>query len=121
MTDITALVDDYLATWNEPDAARRRALAERTFAPDARYVDPLMEGEGPAGIDAMIAGAQEQFPGHRFELAAGPEAHHDVVRFSWRLVAAGDGDGAPVAIGHDFATVAPDGRLREVAGFLERP
>ena len=76
-----------------------------------------MSGDGHDGIDAMIAGAQQQFPGHRFELASGPDAHNDRVRFAWRLVGA---DG-PVGAGVDFATVAPDGRLRTVTGFLEPP
>jgi hypothetical protein len=75
-----------------------------------------MTGEGIDGIDAMIAAAQQQFPGHRFTLASGPDAHHDRVRFAWSLSANG---GAPVAVGVDFATVAPDGRLRAVTGFLE--
>jgi hypothetical protein len=30
----------------------------------------------------MIAGAQTQFPGARFELDGEPDAHHDVVRFT---------------------------------------
>jgi hypothetical protein len=38
------------------------------------------------------------------------------VRFAWNLI----GAGGPVAVGVDFATVAPDGRLRAVTGFLER-
>ena len=54
----------------------------------------------------MIAAAQQQFPGHRFELADGPDPHHDRVRFTWHLVADG---GAPVAVGFDFGTVAADG------------
>ena len=33
----------------------------------------------------MIGAAQAQFPGHRFELAFGPDAHNDVVRFAWSL------------------------------------
>ena len=37
----------------------------------------------------MIGAAQAQFPGHRFELAFGPDAHNDVVRFAWSLVGAG--------------------------------
>ena len=37
------------------------------------------------------------------------------MRFTWTLTA---GDG-PVARGIDFATVAEDGRLRAVTGFLE--
>lgn len=115
MTDITTTVDRYIAIWNETDADRRRALIAQTWADDASYVDPLMSGDGPDGIDAMIAGAQAQFPGHRFRLSAGPDAHHDVVRFAWEL----HGVDGPVASGVDFGTVAEDGRLRAVTGFLE--
>jgi SnoaL-like domain len=118
MTDINAVIDNYIAAWNEADPDRRRAIVAETFADDATYVDPLMTGEGTDGIAAMIGAAQQQFPGHRFELSAGPDAHHDRVRFAWTLVAA-DG-GAPVAGGVDFATIADDGRLEAVTGFLER-
>ena len=115
MTNITSVVDTYIASWNEPDEARRRELVGAAFADDARYLDPLMAGEGADGIAAMIGAAQAQFPGHRFELAFGPDAHNDVVRFAWTLV----GDGGAVAKGVDFATVGDDGRLRNVTGFLE--
>ena len=60
--------------------------------------------------------SQQQYPGHRFALVAGPDAHHDRVRFSWSLSANG---GDPIAIGVDFATVAEDGRMCSVTGFLE--
>ncbi|MCW3065536.1 MAG: nuclear transport factor 2 family protein [Solirubrobacterales bacterium] len=116
MADMTSVVDDYIAAWNETDAGRRRELVARTFADDATYLDPLMDGAGTDGIDALIGGAQRQFPGARFELAGGPDAHHDVVRFVWHLHAAG---GERIATGHDYATVAEDGRLRAVTGFLE--
>jgi ketosteroid isomerase-like protein len=118
MTDITTIVNDYIAGWNEGDAGRRRTLVAQTYTEDARYLDPVMAGEGHDGIAAMIAGAQQQFPGHRFVLADGPEAHHDRVRFTWHLVGP-NGDGAPVAIGTDFARVAEDGRLADVTGFLQ--
>ena len=117
MTEINALIDNYIAVWNEGDPERRRALIAQTWTDDASYLDPMMTGAGHAGIDAMIAQAQQQFPGHRFELAGAPDAHHDRVRFTWHLVRPG-GDG-PVAVGHDYATVAGDGRLRDVTGFLE--
>ena len=116
MTDVTTVIDDYIAIWNEGDAERRRQLVARTWSEDASYVDPLMSGAGQDGIDAMIAAAQEQFPGHRFELVDGPDAHHDRVRFTWQLVA--EAGGAPVAVGLDFGTLAPDGRLHSVTGFL---
>jgi hypothetical protein len=115
MSDISTTVDRYLAAFNETDAERRRALVAEVFTEDAGYVDPVMTGAGRDGIEAMIAGAQQQFPGHRFELASGPDAHHDRVRFSWHLV----GEAGTVATGLDVALVAEDGRLRSVTGFLE--
>jgi len=116
MTDVATVIDTYIASWNEADAERRRRLVAQTWSEDASYVDPLMSGEGQDGIDAMIAAAQEQFPGHRFALVDGPDAHHDRVRFTWKLVP--DNGGEPVAVGFDFGTLAPDGRLQSVTGFL---
>jgi hypothetical protein len=118
-TEIATVVDDYIAAWNEADPERRRELIARTWTEDGTYVDPLMAGAGVEGIDAMVGAAQAQFPGHRFELTFGPDAHNDVVRFTWTLVAIESGETA--AVGVDFATVAPDGRLRSVIGFLEPP
>ena len=116
MSHTTTLVDTYIAMWNEPNADRRRELVARTVTDDADYVDPVMEGAGIDGITAMIGAAQEQFPGHRFTLLSGPEHHHDRMRFSWRLAADG---AAPAAIGVDFASLADDGRMRSITGFLE--
>jgi SnoaL-like protein len=116
MADTDTVVNNYIAMWNETDPDRRRALVAETVTEDADYVDPLMEGAGVEGISTMIGAAQAQFPGHRFTLVAGPEAHHDRVRFTWSLVADGD---APVAVGVDFASLAGDGRMRSITGFLE--
>ena len=116
MTDISTTIDDYIAAWNEGDEGRRRELVSRTFADDATYLDPLVSSEGTDGIATMIGAVQQQYAGHRFVLAAGPDAHHDCVRFTWELKSP---DGAHVATGIDFATVAGDGRLRTVIGFLE--
>ena len=116
MPDTTTVVETYIAMWNEADPRRRRDLVAAALADDATYVDPLMSGEGIDGINAMIGAAREQFPGHRFTLASPPDAHHDRVRFGWTLAA----DGAdPIALGLDFATLADDGRLRAITGFLE--
>jgi hypothetical protein len=117
MPELTETVDAYLDAWNETDPARRRALVDAVWAEDGSYLDPLMAADGHAGLDAMIAGAQQQFPGHVFALVTGPDAHHDRVRFTWELRA--PEGGAVVATGYDFATVADDARLRAVTGFLE--
>ena len=117
--DLNTLLHRYIDAWNETDADRRRDLVSGTWTDDGTYLDPLMSGTGHDGIDAMIAGAQQQFPAHRFELSFGPDAHNDRVRFAWRLF--GPEGETPVAAGVDFATVADDGRLRAVTGFVESP
>ena len=117
MAEIRNVIERYIQAWNETDPPRRRELIARTWTEDGTYVDPLMTGEGQEGINQMIEAAQGQFPDHRFELAFGPDLHNDRVRFAWKLY--GTDAGAPVAAGVDFATVAEDGRLRSVTGFLE--
>ena len=114
-TTITAVVGDYLAAWNARDAEVRRGLVERAFTPDATYVDAHRAGAGHAGLDAMIAAAQDGLPGHSVEAHGDVDAHNDRVRFSWTLV----GPDGPIAIGRDFAIVAEDGRLRDVTGFVD--
>jgi SnoaL-like domain len=114
--DTRSVIDNYIAMWNETDPDKRRNLVAETVTEDAGYIDPVMTGDGIDGIDGMIAAAQQQFPGHSFTLSAGPDVHHDRVRFSWSLAADGS---EPVAAGTDFATIAEDGRLSDVTGFLD--
>lgn len=117
--NITNVVETYLAAWNERVPERRRALVAEAFADDATYVDPARSGTGADGIDAMIGGAQEQHPGVELILAGAPDHHGEHVRFTWHLRPAGTDMVA--MIGHDFASVADDGRLKDVVGFVEAP
>jgi SnoaL-like domain len=117
--DLTQLVHRYIDAWNETDAARRQELVAGVWTDDGSYIDPMLSGVGHDSITTMIGLAQQQFPDHRFELSFGPDAHNDRVRFAWRMY--GPGGDAPVAAGTDFATVAEDGRLSSVTGFLESP
>jgi len=117
MTSINESVAGYIAAWNTTDPARRRDVIARTWVEDGSYLDAHREGAGHAAIDAMIGAVQAQFPGCRFRLSSGIEAHHDRVRFSW---CAGGSEQAPLFFaGTDFATLAPDGRLRAVTGFID--
>jgi hypothetical protein len=115
MTDLTGLIDRYIAMWNETDDARRRDLIARTWTMDASYADPMLAGEGRAGIDAMVQVVQAKFPGHRLSRTGPVESHHDRVRFTWALAPEG---GAAVVTGTDFAVVA-DQRLAAVTGFFD--
>jgi hypothetical protein len=116
MSTHTDLIDRYFAIWNETDPTRRRSLIAKTWTEQANYLDPLMQGDGQAGIDAMIQGVQQRFPEHQFRRTGDVDSHHDRVRFSWELRANG---GALVVDGTDFAVVAADGRLQTVTGFLD--
>ena len=62
MPDPTTVVRSYIEMWNETDPQRRRELVTQTVTDDARYLDPMMSGDGLDGISDMIGGAQQQFP-----------------------------------------------------------
>jgi SnoaL-like protein len=111
------LIERYLACWNETDPAKRRDLIGRTWADDASYTDPLADVRGHEQIEAVIAAAQDQFPGLMFTLAGPVDSHHSQARFAWGL---GPGGGEPVAAGSDVALAGPDGRLSAVYGFLDK-
>lgn len=117
MSDYDRLADAYIAAWNERDADRRRELIAATWTEDARYVDPIVAGEGHDGIDAMIAGVLAQAGGHAFRRTSPVDAHHDRVRFGWDLVNLETG--VPFMAGLDVGEVAPDGRLSSIVGFLD--
>ena len=116
MSEHTDLIDRYIAAWNERDDNRRRDLIAETWTMTASYVDPVLQGEGRAGIDAAIQVAQAKFPGHRFRRTSPVEAHHDRVRFTWELAPEG---GVAVASGTDFAVLSSDRRLNTVTGFFD--
>jgi len=110
------LVDLYIAVWNETDAARRAGLIAEIWTADASYRDPLMQGDGHAGISQLVAAVHERFPAFRFSRIGEPDFHGDHLRFSWALGL--DGEEAMVK-GTDFA-VLEHGRLRSVTGFLDQ-
>jgi hypothetical protein len=118
MDGIKPVVDRYIEIWNETNPPRRRALIALTWTDDASYLDPLMSGDGPEGIDAMIGAIKERYPDFRFRLAGEIDTHHDRVRFRWEAVP--EGGEQPVAAGTDFGVVAADGRLQAVTGFLDQ-
>jgi hypothetical protein len=117
MTHTTTAVEGYFAMWNETDPARRREVIDATFTDDASYVDPQFTADGRDGLDALAAGAQQQFPGHTFRLTTPVDVHHNRARWGWDLVGP---DGTAVVVGVDFAMMSDDGRLRDVTGFFEQ-
>lgn len=118
MTDTrTSTVERYLTAWNETDATARRALLDDLTTPDVRYTDPLAAVAGRGAVDALIAGAQQQFPGLVFTPGGPVDAHHDQARFTWHL---GPPGAEPVVVGFDVIELDAAGRIRTVLGFLDK-
>ena len=74
MTDVNTIASRYIELWNERTPSRRREMLSQHWAKDAKYVDPLMSGDGHDGVDALIAGVQQRFPDFRFKLIGKPTA-----------------------------------------------
>jgi len=116
-TEISALIDRSIAIWNETDPAARRTLIEATWAEDATYTDPALNGAGRDGIDAMTAGFQQAYPGHTFELTGEGPLDGDERRFGWRLLTpAGD----ILLTGEDVYTLRADGLLQSIVGTFDQ-
>ncbi len=118
MPHASQIADNYLATWNEIDPARRQTQLCERWAQTARYADPMMQGEGRDEVGRLIAGVQDRFPGHRFSLVGQPDGHGRFVRFCWAL---GPDGGTPIARGTDVVQLDEADRITTVIGFLDAP
>ena len=116
MTDINVIARRYIELWNEKMPSRRREMLSEDWTADARYIDPVMSGDGHDGVDALIAGVQQRFPDFKFTLIGEPNGYGDQLRFQWGL--GPDGVDSPIK-GTDFA-VLKEGRIRSITGFLDQ-
>lgn len=109
----SALIDRYVAVWNEHDpAARRRAVAE-LWAEDGTHYTETAEHRGLAAVEARITGAHDRFVATGafvFAAAEAGVAHHDAVTFTTHMVPAAGG--VPVWSATVFVLLDPDGRIR---------
>ncbi|HZG04865.1 MAG TPA: nuclear transport factor 2 family protein [Streptomyces sp.] len=118
MSNLKTAVERYFAAWNAQDAeALRKAVAE-AWTEDGTYTDPMADVRGHDQLAATIAAVHEQFPGFEFRMTGEVDGHHHTARFTWDLVSTADGS-SPAA-GFDVITLAGDGRIASVLGFLDR-
>ncbi|MCZ0984624.1 nuclear transport factor 2 family protein [Streptomyces diastatochromogenes] len=117
MSIYAAAVVRYFEAWNATDADALAKAVAAAWAEDGTYTDPLADVRGHEEIAAVIRAAHEQFPGFEFRLTGEADGNHHIARFGWELVST-DGS-APVA-GSDVITLAEDGRITSVLGFLDR-
>lgn len=116
-TDITETVETYVDFWNADEAEQRR-IANELFTEGVEYRSPVGYF---AGVDALVQ-FRTQFIANvgdaQLRARHAVEHHHDRARLAWEIVLA---DGTSFAEGTDVITLTPDGRVREVDAFLDRP
>ena len=115
--DQLALVERYVAVWNESDGMRRLDRVATLWSERGEHVNPQQAHAGCHEITAEAArvyamcGAR----GQRFRCAGRVDGHHDAVRMDWELL---DRDGASVlAAGTNLLLLEADGRLQRDVQF----
>lgn len=117
MSNVEAVIENYVASWNETDPGKRGSTLAAACATNASYRDPVMTSDGHAGLDAMLAGVQAKFPGFVLKRISKIDHHNGSARFAWSL---GPAAGPSVVEGVDFCTLGSDGRLASIVGFIDK-
>ncbi|MHB8577836.1 MAG: nuclear transport factor 2 family protein [Dehalococcoidia bacterium] len=117
MSNLEAIAQRYIASFNETDPVRRRSLIAELYATDGGYTDPNQDLKGPEQIEAFVSATQAHFPGWVFSLGGKVDAHHEQARFNWH--ATGPGETEPAYIGFDVLVTEND-RVRQVYGFMDK-
>lgn len=111
--DISAIAARYLAVFNEPDAAARRAAIEEIWLPDATEFVFEVQFHGYEELEARVIRAYQAFVATgKYTVEGGDDAtrHGDIVMFSAQLVTPeGQVDWATRV----FLLLDADGRIRE--------
>jgi uncharacterized protein (TIGR02246 family) len=120
MRDATNLVEDWVATWHQPDPELRGRAIARLWAEDCVYRNTRTEYHGRAGIEQAVRQAHERFVaegGYVFRIAR-IDTNHEAVRYTWEMVSATGGDAE--ASGTHVALLDSDGRLQNDHQFVDK-
>jgi hypothetical protein len=82
MSDYAAVIDRYVAFWNEENAEQRQRLLIEVFDENASYTGPLLATHGHEGIAALADEIRTHLPGYQFRRTSPIDAHHGYVRYS---------------------------------------
>jgi hypothetical protein len=120
MTDVDDIAQRYVALWNQPDPARRRAEIAALFAPDLMHCTKTKEARGHEEMETRVLGSYERWVrdgGCIFRFAGTPLGHHESVLLRWQMVTA---DGNTVrSIGSDFLILTEAGLIRRDYQFVD--
>ncbi len=103
----------YSASWSQPEAARKAALAG-VATPDVTYTDPTIAVQGADALSGYMGDFQKQYPGTQFVILDVRE-HHQQSLANWKLV---DGAGTIAMLGTSHARVSATGKFMSFTGFF---
>jgi uncharacterized protein YndB with AHSA1/START domain len=107
------VVAAWFASWNEPDAERRRQLLGAAVTGEVRFRDASGDVSGLDELIGHISMARQFMPGLRLEARGPLRRAHDTGLVDWAAVRP---DGGAAMTGTNVVRFAPDGRIAEVVG-----
>lgn len=130
MTLRNAVIDQYLAAWNETDPTRRRARIEALWAPGGATFNRMLEARGYDAIVERVTGANDKWVrdgGFAFRPAQ-VSAFGEVVRLAWEMASRATGEvdsraqsylvldrDGRILCDYQFPMLAPEGEPRRDA------
>lgn len=124
MNPAEALIERYVAVWNEPDASNRRDAIAALWRPDGSTCHKLLESRGLPAIEDRVHNAHEKWvreSGYEFQPTPHVFAHHDVVMFNWAMGPRAGAGASVVSLGLNFLLLDAQGRIRDDLQFTEPP
>jgi uncharacterized protein YndB with AHSA1/START domain len=112
----SSLVDQWFATWSEPDAATRERTLAAIAVPDVQFGDKFSCLDGAGEVNVHLAAARRFMPGIRLERRGAVRHCQWHVLADW--VALGS-DGQERGRGTNLFVLNSDGRITSVTGFWE--
>ncbi len=114
-------IAEYLAMWHEPDAARRRTIVERLWAPGAENITRNFTARGLGEIAARVDRAHMEWVHQHdfiFRSRGNADSHNHLVKFHWEMLPR---VGGPIeARGLDLLVLDGEGRIRSLYQFAEQ-
>ena len=89
LVDLESTVDAHLAGYCEPDPDRRLELLRAAWARTVGWSTRRSTAPAPTGIAELVDAVLGHYPDHTFRRTTAVDAHHDLARYGWELVAPG--------------------------------
>jgi hypothetical protein len=110
VSGLDALVERYVAAWNENEPMRRRKRVADLWHETAVRYNHTSEQVGREAIAQAVISTYQHFGanGYRFTPLNNTVAHHNAVKFSWEMVTP---SGETDSIGTTFLLLDHEGRI----------